>query len=609
MMLSQENDFYLFFCFFIPSRRIENGRNVRFLCFDFLERRQPPLAYQPQLLPGSPRRNSTLRRSLRRLLHPPARDGLFCRFLRSPGPFLIFSGLVLTGVILSSSYTLCYRLSSRQGTMAVFHGADTYQAALRETEAQVSHILACEYHYDQDLTVLPSLAKREAIQPTSGVTDALMETVPEVERVYTLTVDGVTVGACSTINDLNNALDTVKRIYVNDNTVAVQYDSDVTLDRSYLPAWAGTTSSDQVVNALTSATAKIFPYIVQEGDTVGSVAAAFGMTEERLEALNHDLPLPLAPGAEITVEQVGPLLTVGTVEQITSSRTIAPETQTVPDDTMYTGEERVVQPGALGEETVTTQVSCRSGQPLYRSEIHSITVTEPTSFILAMGTQPLPDLPEDGLFLWPVSGTITSNYGYRFIFGEYNFHRGVDIAAPFATPIQAAADGTVTFVGERGTYGNLVIVDHHNGFVTYYGHCSGFLVQAGDTVSRGQAIALVGSTGRSTGNHCHFEVHYQGNLVNPLQYLPGPDGTAVITNTPATLPEVIQPPTQTAPETGANSAPQTEPSQQTSSGDGDTPSDGESPDTDSAGNTTPDASEPQPDASVPSPPEETPATP
>lgn len=569
------------------------------------------MARKPQSPPSAPRRNSALHRSLRRFLYPSARDGLFRRFLRSPAPFLIFSGLVLTGVILSSSYTLCYRISSRQGTVAVFHGADTYEAALAKTEEQVSHILEREYHYNQDLTVLPSLAKKETIEPVSGVTDALMETVPEVERVYTLTVDGVTVGACPTVNDLNNALDKVKQIYVTDNTVAVRYDSNVTLDRNYLPVWTGTTSSDQVVNALTSATAKTFLYTVQEGDTADTVAAAFGIAVERLETLNPDLLLPLTAGEQITVEQVGPLLTVGTVEQVTSSRTIEPETQTVPDDTMYTGEERVVQPGTAGEETVTTQVSCRSGQPLYRSEVNSVTVTEPTSLILAMGTQPLPDLPEGGLFLWPVSGTITSNYGYRFLFGEYSFHRGVDIAAPFAAPIQAAADGTVTFAGERGTYGNLVIVDHHNGFVSYYGHCSGFLVQAGDQVSRGQAIALVGSTGRSTGNHCHFEVHYQGNLVNPLQYLPGPDGKAIITNTPVALPEVIPTPVQTAPAAAAEKAPanptqpspQTEPPAPASSDDIGTASPSDDPG--QAAN----PSEPQPDTPVSFAPEETPTAP
>ena len=98
---------------------------------------------------------------------------------------------------------------------------------------------------------------------------------------------------------------------------------------------------------------------------------------------------------------------------------------------------------------------------------------------------------------------------------------GLDIAAPEGTAINAAADGTVTFAGERGTYGNLVGITHENGFVTYYAHCSQLLVQEGDTVEQGETIALVGSTGRSTGPHLHFEVRVNGQRTNPRHYLPG----------------------------------------------------------------------------------------
>ena len=97
----------------------------------------------------------------------------------------------------------------------------------------------------------------------------------------------------------------------------------------------------------------------------------------------------------------------------------------------------------------------------------------------------------------------------------------IDIAAASGTPIAASAGGTVIWSGSKGTYGNLVKVDHGNGFVTYYAHCSQLLVQAGDTVAQGETIALVGSTGRSTGPHCHFEILWQGELLDPLACLPG----------------------------------------------------------------------------------------
>ena len=97
---------------------------------------------------------------------------------------------------------------------------------------------------------------------------------------------------------------------------------------------------------------------------------------------------------------------------------------------------------------------------------------------------------------------------------------GLDIAAPSGTPIAASAGGQVIWAGPKGTYGNLVKIDHGNGFTTYYAHCSELLVQEGDQVTQGQTIALVGSTGRSTGPHCHFELLWQDELLDPQLCLP-----------------------------------------------------------------------------------------
>lgn len=119
-------------------------------------------------------------------------------------------------------------------------------------------------------------------------------------------------------------------------------------------------------------------------------------------------------------------------------------------------------------------------------------------------------------FMRPVSGgTITSKYGQR----SSGFHTGLDIAISSGTPIYAAASGTVTFSGRKGSYGYLVIIDHGNGYQTYYAHCSSLYVSAGQMVSQGENIAAVGSTGNSTGPHVHFEVRYNGNTLNPQNFI------------------------------------------------------------------------------------------
>lgn len=128
-----------------------------------------------------------------------------------------------------------------------------------------------------------------------------------------------------------------------------------------------------------------------------------------------------------------------------------------------------------------------------------------------------------GRMAWPVPGysRISSYYGYRVhpVLGIPKGHTGIDIPAPTGTPVKAGASGTVIFSGWNGGYGNAVIIDHGNGIATLYGHNSSLLVSVGQKVSTGQAIARVGSTGMSTGPHCHFEVRKNGNTVDPLPWL------------------------------------------------------------------------------------------
>ena len=118
----------------------------------------------------------------------------------------------------------------------------------------------------------------------------------------------------------------------------------------------------------------------------------------------------------------------------------------------------------------------------------------------------------------PVSGIITSRFGAASAIRRSS-HTGLDLATSSGTPIKAAASGTVTFSGYKGSYGNLIVITHENGVQTYYGHCSQLYLSAGATVSQGQTIAAVGSTGNSTGPHLHFEVRVNGTAYNPENYV------------------------------------------------------------------------------------------
>ena len=123
---------------------------------------------------------------------------------------------------------------------------------------------------------------------------------------------------------------------------------------------------------------------------------------------------------------------------------------------------------------------------------------------------------ESERFLWPAHGGITSRYGERW----GRMHEGIDIDGSTGDPVVASKDGIITFAGWESGYGNLIIIDHLGPYKTKYGHLSKILVQAGQRVEAGELIGRVGSTGRSTGSHLHFEILINGSPVNPLRYLP-----------------------------------------------------------------------------------------
>ena len=127
-----------------------------------------------------------------------------------------------------------------------------------------------------------------------------------------------------------------------------------------------------------------------------------------------------------------------------------------------------------------------------------------------------------GQLIWPCSGTVVSDFGWRIhpILGIELFHTGIDIAAPYGTPIKATANGTVTMAAWYGGYGNCTIIDHGDGLSTLSAHQSSMRVAAGQTVTQGQVIGYVGSTGLSTGPHLHFETRVNGEPVDPMRYLP-----------------------------------------------------------------------------------------
>ena len=182
---------------------------------------------------------------------------------------------------------------------------------------------------------------------------------------------------------------------------------------------------------------------------------------------------------------------------------------------MYIGESKVIQEGKEGEKVVKKEITLINEEKIGEKVIEENITKEPEQRIVENGSKN--PINEDVAFLAPPSRgiNVTSNFGYRW--GKQ--HKGVDIAGNTGDPIYAALDGTVTFSGWQDGYGKVMKIDHGEGMETIYAHCSELDKKVGEKVSKGETIAKVGSTGRSTGPHLHFELRVKGEAKNPLNYI------------------------------------------------------------------------------------------
>ena len=183
---------------------------------------------------------------------------------------------------------------------------------------------------------------------------------------------------------------------------------------------------------------------------------------------------------------------------------------------MYKGKTRVEQQGKEGKKRVKYLVTKENGKEVSREAVDEQVLSAPVEEIVRSGTKVILSR-GTGQFAWPArGGYVTSGYGSRW----GRLHAGIDIAGVSDRTVVAADHGKVVRAGwHSGGYGNYVVIDHQNGYRTLYAHLSSISVRAGETVERGEAIGVMGSTGHSTGVHLHFEVHRHGRTVNPLPFV------------------------------------------------------------------------------------------
>jgi len=317
----------------------------------------------------------------------------------------------------------------------------------------------------------------------------------------------------------DKVLQGVKDHYINSTPgelIKVEVAETVKLAEKYVNP-SSIMSAEDVVKLILQGTMETKSYTVQKGDTLWDIAKRQNIALDDLIKANPQLESEdkLALGDVLNLTEIKPLLNVSVVKKVTYEESIPYTTKVEKDNSMYEGQQKVKQAGENGKKEIAAEVLYKNGIKVSQETLGEKVIKEPVTKIVSRGTKADVAYRGSGRFAWPAVGRITSRYGYR----GREFHTGVDIANSKGTTIRAADDGTVTFAGRHGNYGNLIIINHGGGIETYYAHCNSINVSVGDKVQQGEKIGTVGTTGRTTGPHVHFEVRVNGNHKNPLNYL------------------------------------------------------------------------------------------
>ncbi len=348
----------------------------------------------------------------------------------------------------------------------------------------------------------------------SEIANAILRTASdEIVDATAVYIDGELRFVTTEGDHLRTYLESVKEPFEDalDSSVYTAFAHEIRLvDGVYLSE--SVSSYSDIISEL-NAGAGVHTYTAEEGDTVQSIVDATGVTFDSLAQMNpglQTLDQEVPAGTELfTGAASAELLKVEVVRRETETVAIPFETQNSESDEYDFGKVVVLQEGQDGVEDVTYEITMIDGTVTDRQAIAYNVIRQPVPEITVTGTRLKSGMVAQvgsGSFIWPVP---QYTYVSRWMGSG---HRGADICAPYGVPVLASDSGKVVAAGWHYSYGNYVEIDHGNGYTTLYGHMSALSVTQGQGVTQGQKIGEVGSTGNSTGNHCHFEMTYNGRL-------------------------------------------------------------------------------------------------
>lgn len=343
----------------------------------------------------------------------------------------------------------------------------------------------------------------------------------ELTEAYGIYIDDEFIGAVKNKTPIQDALNNKLLTYnVGGNVRDVSYQNKIEYRKGIYLAESVMTEKE-ASDMLTSSKVHKGVYIAQTGDSPAIICQKYNMDLEEFDTLNPRLKGTCKAGQMINVMEQESFLPIQYVRELNVTDFLDYETVEIETSSLTVGKKARLVKGEMGEKVSRVEITYINGIEHSRKVLSSKVTKQPVVEQIGVGTfSARPDDPNTlltgtGEFGWPVNGGWISD-----VYISDRNHKGLDIAADMGTEIYAAGTGVVVSAGwNPGGYGYVVMIDHLDGHQTVYAHMSAVLVNENQVVAQGQLIGEVGSTGDSTGPHCHFEVRYMGICYDPASYL------------------------------------------------------------------------------------------
>lgn len=420
--------------------------------------------------------------------------------------------MILTIIFTACFCTVSYKVTVLGAEIGIIDKKSDFSVLVDEINAEFLSYGETDFTISDEPKFTPELILKGRSTDKREFKERLKSTQDYMIPAYSIIVDGEVVFALASDELAKDTLEEHAKSLAEENA-ELTFLSDVEISHIFVPKTMLKTKESGLMMLKEG---KHTHYTAKEGDTIESISQKHNISIETLLLSNTIYDGENIDGKVFDIYTGEPVISYKTVLYSCEMQTLPHETVTQKDDSKYEGTTNIKQEGKDGKKEVKAYITKVNGIETERDIISEIIISDPVSQIEVIGTKTPPTPVGTGDFSVPASGQLSSRYGSRW--GRN--HDGIDFSANEGTPIYAADNGTVIYSQfNDGGYGNLIEIDHANGYSTYYAHCSKLAVKEGDVVAKGDLIGYVGNTGRSTGSHLHFEVRKNGVPCDPMEFI------------------------------------------------------------------------------------------